>query len=161
LTSPSTDGEVPDPQRASSVLVTAPQCPQSSQQFVHIERFSQIVLRARVQPIHPIRGIAQCGENQHGRQYAAMPEPGEKIEAVDGRQFPVQDEDVVVASQPQVRTTMTVRGDVHRIALLGEQGASRPAIWLSSSTNSTRADSCAGASILPSLPEPGAGQPLA
>jgi len=108
------------------VEVAAAQRAQSGQQLVHVERLGEVVLRARIQTGHPLRGVGERGQHQHGEGESAAPPPVQQVQPLDRRQPSVQDDHVVAAGEPEMQPGVPVAGDVDPVALVPEQLAQHP-----------------------------------
>ena len=88
---------IPQSLRFTELRRTPPQSAHPRQQFFHGEGLYQVIVRPRVQPLHPVADIGQGRDHQHRGGDAPLPQTAEELDAVYSRQHPVQQDQLVLS----------------------------------------------------------------
>ena len=107
-------------------VVAAAQRPQPRGQFQQAERLDEIVVRAGVEPAHPVAHAVPRGHHQHRGPDPGLPEPPAKLEPVEAGQHDIQDDRPIGILGRQPQALRAVLRDVDRVALLRQPALEEP-----------------------------------
>src|SRR5918996_5140116 len=114
--------------RLSSRLVAEPD-PDPRQKLLEPEGLGDVVVPARIQPLHLVVEIVASGEDDHRKAEASVPQLAEHRQAVDVRKTQVEHDEVELAIVGESPRGIAVRGHLRRVSvraqpLLQEAGES-------------------------------------
>ena len=99
--------------------------PHPGQQLAGGEGLGQVVVRARVQPRHPVLHGVPGREHQAGRGDALAPDALQRVDAAELRHHPVEDQAVVDPALGVVHGVRAVLHRVHGVARVFQQRLDR------------------------------------
>ena len=67
------------------------------QQFLHGEGFAEVVVSARIEPLHPIGRLSPGGEQQQGQLESGRAGPAAELRAAQARQHPIHDHQLIAS----------------------------------------------------------------
>ncbi len=103
LAGPQVHGQRPVPDQLTSWPHPAEHGPDPGLQLGEAERLDQVVVRARIQRVDPVRLLAVRG-NDDDRDTGSLPEPPADLHAVDVGQLEVEQHDVRITAGQRLRT---------------------------------------------------------
>ena len=117
-------GEVADPEnRRSRAWCSTDQRAHPGEQLLERERFREIVVRALIEPMHPIRYIVASGEHQDRRPAIGPTQLTTHLETVDVRQHDVENDGIKGDLGPKPDPIGACGCDIDRVALLAQAAA--------------------------------------
>ena len=93
---------------------------EARQQLGESEWFNQIVVRASLQPLHPVANTAQRRQEQDRRLGSSGPERADQAKAVQARQHPVHHQHVVSAVYGHHQPVLAIGGMIGDMAVLAQ-----------------------------------------
>jgi hypothetical protein len=97
--------------------------PQSCEQFFHLERLRDVVIRAGIDPLDLLVPTAARGQHEHGRRQTAVAPLPQQREAVDLRQAEIEDDGVVPFGAAEHVGALAVGRAVHGISRVAQRAS--------------------------------------
>ena len=89
-------------------------------QFAEVEGLDEIVVRAGVQPLDPVRDLVERGQDDDGRDVAAAAQRLQEADAPAVRQHEIEQDEIVAGCGHRVARRVEAGDPVHGLAVRGD-----------------------------------------